>query len=113
MGLLCGCDAPALTVMAPLVAEMGSLCVGFSSCSSQALERRLRRCGAGASLLHGTWDLPRSETGSMSPTLVGGFFNTEPPAKCLILLLKELVITVSSFTRTTVSLPKRSNREFI
>ena len=116
VGLLCRCGAPALTGTTSLVAEhglsVGGL-AGFGSCSSQALEHRLRSCGAGASLPRGMWDIPRSETASVSPSLVGGFSTTEPPARPLLLLFKVLVITVSSFMRTTVSLPNRSNREFI
>ena len=38
-------------------------------------------CGAWAQLLHGIWDLPRSEIKLMSPALAGGFFTTEPPGK--------------------------------
>ena len=43
--------------------------VGFSSCGSQALERRLSTCGAWAWLLLGTWDLPRPGMQSMSRAL--------------------------------------------
>ena len=32
-------------------------------------------------VLHGLWDLPRPEIESMSPTLTGEFFITEPPGK--------------------------------
>ena len=35
-----------LIVVASLVAEQGSRCAGFSSCGTQALERRLSSCGA-------------------------------------------------------------------
>ena len=45
-GLLSSCNAQA------------SHCAGFSSCRAQALERRPNSCGAGASLLCSTGDLP-------------------------------------------------------
>ena len=44
-------------------------------------------CGAWASLLHGTWDLPGSGIEPVSPALAGGFFTTEPPGKPLSHLL--------------------------
>ena len=54
---------------------------GFSSCSSWALEHRFRSCGAGAQLLHGMQDLPRSGIKPISHSLAGRFFTTEPPGK--------------------------------
>ena len=53
--------------------------MGFSSCSSQALEHRLNSC-----VPCGMWDLPRSEIKAMSPALAGGFFTTEPPREPLL-----------------------------
>ena len=58
--------------------------VGFSSCGSWALEKRLHSWGPWAQWLHGMWDLPESGTKAVSPALAGGFF-TEPPRKPLYL----------------------------
>ena len=55
--------------------------VGFSSCGSRALERRLSSCGARAQLLHGMWDLPGPGLEPTSPALAGGFLTTVPPGK--------------------------------
>ena len=60
---------------------MNSSVCGLSSCGSGALEHRHKRCGAGAYLLQGTWDLSGPGTESMSPALAGGFFTPEPPGK--------------------------------
>ena len=51
--------------------------VGFSNCSSQALETGLRSCGTWAQLPHGVWNLPGPGIKPMSPALVGGFFIIE------------------------------------
>ena len=64
-----------------LLRSTGSRCVGFSSCGSWALERRLSSCGTRACLLRGTWDLPRPGLEPVSPALVGGFLTTVPPGK--------------------------------
>ena len=61
---------------------------GFICFSSQALERRLRSCGARASLLCGMWDLPRPGIKPVSPALASGFFTTEPPRKPSLCILK-------------------------
>ena len=50
-----------------------------SSCSPQALEHRLNRCGTGAQLLQGMWDLPGSGIKPVSPAFAARFFTTEPP----------------------------------
>ena len=64
----------------PLVVEIGgfSCCgaqvrrhVGFSSCGTRALDRRLSSCGAGAQFLHGMWDLPGPGIEPASPALAG------------------------------------------
>ena len=55
--------------------------IGFSSCGSQAPERRLNTCGAQAPLLGGIWYLPGSGIEPMSPALGGGFFTSEQPGK--------------------------------
>ena len=55
--------------------------MGFSSCGSRALERRLSSCGAWAQLLHGMWEFPRPGLEPMSPALAGGFLTTAPPGK--------------------------------
>ena len=64
-----------------LLRSMVSRRVGFSSCGSRALERRLSSCGARAYLLRGMWDLPRPGLESVSPALAGGFLTTAPPGK--------------------------------
>ena len=51
--------------------------VGFSNCSSQALESGLSSCGTWAQLPHGVWNLPGPGIKPMSPALVGGFFIIE------------------------------------
>ena len=55
--------------------------VGFSGFGSQALELRLNSCDERAQLLRGMWDPPGPGIKLVSPTLVGGFFTTEPPGK--------------------------------
>ena len=64
-----------------LLQSTDSRCVGFSSCGTWALERRLRSCGARAELLHGMWDLPGPGLEPVSPALAGGFLTTVPPRK--------------------------------
>ena len=79
-----------------LLQSRGSRHAGFSSCSrrapvvvagglssfgSQALERRLSSCGAGAELLRGMRDLPGPGLEPVSPALAGGFLTTAPPGK--------------------------------
>ena len=71
----------------------GSRRVGFSSCASWALERRLSSCGswalecrlsscgAQAQLLRGMWDLPVPRLEPVSPALAGRFLTTGPPGK--------------------------------
>ena len=53
---------------------------GLSNFNSQALEHRLS-CDTQHVVLHGMWNLPGSEIELLSPTLVGGFFTTEPTRK--------------------------------
>ena len=57
--------------------------VGFSSCGSLALERRLSSCGAQAQLLRHMWDLPGPGIEPVSPALACGFLTTAPPGKSL------------------------------
>ena len=64
-----------------LLWSTGSRRAGFSSCGSQALERRLSSCGAWAQLLRGMWDLPGPGLEPVSPALAGGFLTTAPPGK--------------------------------
>ena len=66
-----------------LLRSRGSRHMGFSSCGSRALERRLSSCGARAQLLHGMWDLPGPGLKPVSPALAGGFSTTVPPGKSL------------------------------
>ena len=54
---------------------------GLSRCGSWALEHRFSSCGARASLLHSTWDLPGPGIEPVSPALAGGFLITGPPGK--------------------------------
>ena len=70
-----------------LLRSTGSRCVGFSSCGSQALERRLSSCGAQASLLRSMWDLPGPGLEPVSPALAGRFLTTVPPGKSFIVAL--------------------------
>ena len=70
-----------------------SPCGGFSPCrtglsgcglgsgGAQALEHRLRSCGARAQLLWGTWSRPNPEIKPVSPELASRLFTTEPPGK--------------------------------
>ena len=51
-------------------------------------EHRLNS-GTWATMLHGTWDLPRPGIEPMSPALAGGFFTTELPGKPNLFLLNE------------------------
>ena len=64
-----------------LLQNTGSRSTGFSSCGSQALERRLSSCGAWAQLLRSMWDLPAPGLEAVSPALAGGFLTTAPPGK--------------------------------
>ena len=61
----------------------GSRRVGFSSCGSWALERRLSSCGAQAQLLRSMWDLRGPGLEPVSPALADGFLTTAPPAMSL------------------------------
>ena len=72
-----------------LLRSTGSRLVGFSSCGSRALERRLGICGARAWLLRGMWDLPGPGLKPMSPALAGGFLTTVPPGKAPFLFMAE------------------------
>ena len=64
-----------------LLWSTGSRHVGFSSCGSWALERRLSSRGARAWLLCSMWDLPGPGLEPMSPALAGRFLTTAPPGK--------------------------------
>ena len=64
-----------------LLRSTGSRHMGFSSCGTQALERRLSSCGTRASLLHSMWDVPGPGLEAVSPALAGGFLTTAPPGK--------------------------------
>ena len=76
-----------------LLRSMGSRCLGFSSCGSRALERRLSSCGARALLLRSMWDLPGPGLEPMSPALAGGFLTTVP-GKSPHAVLNFLVATI-------------------
>ena len=66
-----------------LLRTTGSRHAGFSSCGSRALERRLRSCGAWASMLRDMRDLPRPGLEPVSPALASELLTTEPPGKPL------------------------------
>ena len=59
-------------------AGFSSCATWFSSCASQALERRLSSCVARAC---GMWDLPGPGLKPVSPALAGRFLTTAPPGK--------------------------------
>ena len=59
--------------------------VGFNSCGSRALERRLSSCGTRAYLLRSMWDLPGPGIKPVSPALAGVFLTIAPPRKSLSL----------------------------
>ena len=65
-------------------------CVGFSlqglSCGPQALEQRLRSCGARAWLLCGIWNLPQPRMETESSALAGGFSTTGSLGKSMMSL---------------------------
>ena len=54
---------------------------GLSSCSSRALEHRLKSCGAWTQLLRSMLDPPTLGMEPMGPALEGRFFITELPGK--------------------------------
>ena len=56
-----------------LLRSTGSRSVGFSNCSSWALEPWLSSCSAQALLLHGMWDPPGPGMEPMCPVLAGKF----------------------------------------
>ena len=53
----------------------------FSSCGFPALEHRLNSCGTQASLLCGTWDLPRPGIEPVSPAMSARSFTADPSGK--------------------------------
>ena len=61
--------------------------MGFSSCSSQAWEHRLRSLVHRLSCSKVCRIIPRPETEPTSPALAGRFFTTEPPAKAKMFFL--------------------------
>ena len=80
-----------LIVVASLVAEHTLGCMGFSSCSSWALEPRLSGCGTWVKLFLGMWDLPGPGIEPMSSALAGWFLSTVPPGKSGHYLLNEWI----------------------
>ena len=66
----------------------GPLAIAASLVAEHRLQtRRLSNCGSRASLLRGTWDLPRPGLKPVSPALAGRFSTTAPPGKPWSLLL--------------------------
>ena len=55
--------------------------VGFSNCSSRALEGGLGSCGTWTYLPHGMWDHPGPGTKPMTPALAGEFLIIGPQGK--------------------------------
>lgn len=84
---------------ASLVADTGSRCAGFSSCSSQALERCLSNCDARAQWSLGVWDLPGSGIEPLVCCIGRQIRESEPSAKppgSYLKLLFQLVSTPSA-----------------
>ena len=81
--------AGSLVVATLRCSAWASHCSGFSCCGAQALSAQasvvvacgLSSCGARASLLRSTWDLPGPGLEPVSPALAGGFLTTVPPGK--------------------------------
>ena len=71
-----------------LLWSTGSRHMGFGSCGSRALERRLSSYGSQALLLRGMWDIPRPGLKPMSPALAGRFLTTAPPGKPMVCIFK-------------------------
>ena len=71
-----------------LLQSTGSRCIGFSSCGTQALERRLSSCGTWVNLLRGMWDLPWPGIEPVSSASAGGFLITVPAGKSLFCLFQ-------------------------
>ena len=87
---LCGCGERACSpaVVSGLLTELVLLLwsrapghVGFSSCSSWALEQRLNSCGPQAQLLRSMWNPPGPGIKPVSPALAGRFISPEPLGK--------------------------------
>ena len=66
-----------------LLQSTGSRHVGFSSCSSWALERRLSSCGAWASCSAACGIFPDQGSNPCPLALAGRFLTTVPPGKSL------------------------------
>ena len=102
---LCCCTGFSLIVASrgyPLAVVCGASHCGSFSCFRALVlgHAGFHSCGAWAYLLHDMWDLPRSETESMSAALAGRFFTTEPsgePLKCFTSLLLIYILMQVSF----------------
>ena len=80
--------------------------MGFRSCGSRALERRLSSCGSRAQLLRGMWDLPGPGLEPASSVLAGRFLTTAPPGKPWNLFLikcKEALLNFLIFRKLFLS----------
>ena len=82
------CDSSCCRARALLCTGFIVVVCGLSSCGSQALALKLNSRSTWASLLCGTWDLPRSGTEPVSPALAGGFCIPEPPGKPKVRVLE-------------------------
>ena len=76
-----------------LLQSTGSRRVGFSSCGTQALERRLSSCGARAQLLRSMWDLPGPGLEPVCPALAGRLLTTAPPGNSFFMLLQSFELS--------------------
>ena len=89
--LLCGIFYSAvrwfLTVVLLLLQSMGSTAHRLQELWLPGSRAQAQGCGARASLLRGTQDLPRSGIEPVSPALAGGLFTTETPRKSLTTLV--------------------------
>ena len=88
--------------------SMGSRHTGFSSCGSQALERRLNSCGTRARSLRSMWDPPGPGIEPLSPALAGRLSTTALPGKSLVHCFVDLFPTSQLFPNCAAQLPQNS-----
>ena len=81
-----GCGETGAT---PCGRVQASHCGRFSCCGARALGTQVQNPGAQASLLCGTWTLPRPGIKPVSLVLASGFLSTVPPGKSLFCYLLE------------------------
>ena len=71
---------------------------GLRSRGSRAPEHRLSSRGAGAQLLHSSWDVPGPEIEPTSPALAGRLFTTDPPGKVKVKSLSRVQLFATPWT---------------